>query len=1308
MQPTTVLFLTADPMRVQPLQLGEECRLIEDRIRAAKYRDRIRFRSRWAARPDDLLQALNEDAPAILHFSGHGRGTQGLCFQSEDGSVLHVSAESLEQVICAAGAGVAVVILSACFSEVQARALVAHIPCVIGMSGAIEDERAIRYAGAFYRALAFGRSVANAHEQGLAALALHPASGRARDSQSGDAQPADAAPGAVVPKLLTRLGIDAECIHIVDVMTARRRCEIHIKATLGEFNADVIARVTEVLREVTGDLTLEILEVNAGSVRLTVSLSSDAAATLVRMRRDGELDEICGFEVTDLFEPRETEEEEVVVEKVEQPRPAPVSDGLVIPIDGRSAASGRGGPGGHDRASRSIAEARAAAPRSRRGARPAVIAAALPILAAAGWLIYQRAAPRSEPFTSDPVAVSDRPSAFEALAPRRSLEARVTVPGPDRYRPYDTLRSSEPARAEAISHARLGELERRGDLHTYGVALLLAGYSEEAARSLARAPRSPDVDVDRAAALLAAGSHGELVQALELLDGVLATHPRHGAAAWNRALVLARLELPLGAAKSFAEVAALGEPGWSDDARVRAAKLRAASAAAEKSWREAWAAGSRLIATGTPLPAGTARAHPGVIRLFFYDAVRAAPSRARVLALRPLAVELDGIYGGGALAALVDRVSGADFAVRAPLAATYRSIAIDDAKVEGEARARFLAALHRAGGNAADILLGALVQLREAQRNLGELRALADATRDPWFVALAAHEEAKRDFAAGDYLRAEARLVTALAAARAARISYRTTLLALELANVRGRIHHLPEARLAAQEALDRARGGAEWESERQALESLAEILRLGHEIPLARALIGELLERELVEREGERASGATPRESECTRLRYAHLALASLHMMKQEHDSARGELARVPSCDEPPLLQSVLILDDLQRLGGAPGETARLRSSLDAMRAAGDLTPGQRVWADEVEGRFVLATDRARGEALLREVIAKVDVIGSDEQAARKARADAYSSLILESGRRDEPGRALALMAEEIGGAEPERCAVGVAAGDRLLVVARDASGKLWRRDAPAPPLPVPDTVQLVPDDLRLALADCPVVAVFARPPVQGTPRLLPPSIAWSYHLRGAPPSGETIAPSSLIVSDVVQPPDLARLAPWSQADAPGGPPRIELSGSRATPAVVLEAAARATEIELDVHGIVDLNVSDASYLVLSPDADGKYALTAAEIAATRLHGAPLVILAACHAATVAPYLYEPWGLPLAFIRAGARAVLATPGVVEDAQAGAFFGAVRARVRAGQPPAAALRDERMAWIRNSPESWVRDVMVFEPERRLP
>lgn len=210
LEPSTVLFLASNPALVPALELGEECRAIEEKIRAARFRDQIRFRSRWAARPDDLLQALNEEAPSVLHFSGHGFGDHGLCFQAKDGSALQVGADGLAQVIRAVGASVMVVVLNACYSEVQAQALVAQVPCVVGMPDAIGDAAAITYAASFYRALAFGKSVANAHEQGLAALALHRTSGQTRDVQG-----AEAAPRAPTPTLLSRPDIDADLVYIV-------------------------------------------------------------------------------------------------------------------------------------------------------------------------------------------------------------------------------------------------------------------------------------------------------------------------------------------------------------------------------------------------------------------------------------------------------------------------------------------------------------------------------------------------------------------------------------------------------------------------------------------------------------------------------------------------------------------------------------------------------------------------------------------------------------------------------------------------------------------------------------------------------------------------------------------------------------------------------------------------------------------------------------------------------------------------------------------------------------------------------------
>lgn len=170
---SVVLYLAANPSDLTALRLDVECREISDALRSGPHRDRLVLTARWAARADDLLRALVDEAPQALHFSGHGEGEGGLAFVGDDGTAQPVSGAALAQVMAAAGGSVRLVLLNACYSAVQATALSAHVPCVIGTTRAVTDAGAARYSAALYRALAAGRSVANAHAQGLAALALH-------------------------------------------------------------------------------------------------------------------------------------------------------------------------------------------------------------------------------------------------------------------------------------------------------------------------------------------------------------------------------------------------------------------------------------------------------------------------------------------------------------------------------------------------------------------------------------------------------------------------------------------------------------------------------------------------------------------------------------------------------------------------------------------------------------------------------------------------------------------------------------------------------------------------------------------------------------------------------------------------------------------------------------------------------------------------------------------------------------------------------------------------------------------------------
>ena len=165
---------------------------------------------------------------------------------------------------------------------------------------------------------------------------------------------------------------------------------------------------------------------------------------------------------------------------------------------------------------------------------------------------------------------------------------------------------------------------------------------------------------------------------------------------------------------------------------------------------------------------------------------------------------------------------------------------------------------------------------------------------------------------------------------------------------------------------------------------------------------------------------------------------------------------------------------------------------------------------------------------------------------------------------------------------------------------------------------------------------------------------------------------------------------------------EAPGQAALLELSGAQASPSRLLAEMPRATEIEIHAHGIYRPELFDAPFIALSPDAEGRYALDMSAIRKVRLERAPVVVLAACGTVRSGPPLHEPFGLPAAFIEAGASAVLAADVAIPDS-AGAFFEAVRRRIRSGALPAVALRDERAKWSAgSSQEAWVQHVFLFE------
>jgi CHAT domain-containing protein len=197
MQTIKVLFLAANPTSTNRLAIDEEMRAIEQKVRAAEYRDVLVFQSNWAVQPDDLLQLLNQHRPQMVHFSGHG-GHEGLRLAGNDGQSRLVTTQALKALFTTLKDNIRLVFLNACYSHEQAQALVSSIDCVIGMKESIHDDAALVFASSFYRAIGFGRSIQEAFDQGRTALLLE---GIAEED---------------IPKLLVKEGIDPHQIMLIE------------------------------------------------------------------------------------------------------------------------------------------------------------------------------------------------------------------------------------------------------------------------------------------------------------------------------------------------------------------------------------------------------------------------------------------------------------------------------------------------------------------------------------------------------------------------------------------------------------------------------------------------------------------------------------------------------------------------------------------------------------------------------------------------------------------------------------------------------------------------------------------------------------------------------------------------------------------------------------------------------------------------------------------------------------------------------------------------------------------------------------
>jgi hypothetical protein len=123
-------------------------------------------------RVDDLRRGLLDHSPRYVHFAGHGEGANGILVENDQGEAVEIPNDALAGLFELSAESVDCVLLNTCCSEVQADAIVKHIPYVIGMRDSISDDAALAFAVGFYDALGARRSVEEAFKFGCNAIAL--------------------------------------------------------------------------------------------------------------------------------------------------------------------------------------------------------------------------------------------------------------------------------------------------------------------------------------------------------------------------------------------------------------------------------------------------------------------------------------------------------------------------------------------------------------------------------------------------------------------------------------------------------------------------------------------------------------------------------------------------------------------------------------------------------------------------------------------------------------------------------------------------------------------------------------------------------------------------------------------------------------------------------------------------------------------------------------------------------------------------------------------------------------------------------
>jgi cellulose synthase operon protein C len=861
------------------------------------------------------------------------------------------------------------------------------------------------------------------------------------------------------------------------------------------------------------------------------------------------------------------------------------------------------------------------------------------------------------------------PQVAMVLAPTRSVEVMLSGPSFAQHRPYEALRGD--VRRESFPLATMAELEKQGRTADLFSAFIVAGNFDRAAEL---ASSSAVTFADRAALALV---NNDAEAALVFLYDSLRENPTDIATQWNLGLAAAKLGLWRTSHLAFSRVASSSQKGWAEEAKQRALASQAEVDNMDANLKAFQALGDRLLsgdATAT-ITQQHVNLYPANSRFIFYDAVRMTHSDDDIAHLQSLAVLLDQQSASTAASDALQRASKS-ITARAKWIDGYRSLR--DGRFSAEQSNAWWSQLKNAGPGVDDLQLGASILLGKLTE-LPTLQARVFAWHDAWFNLLLARLSALQQRDPISALR------SVLLQCPKTGLELRCAALALSLAEALLDAGLDEQAEIPSNQAVQWFQRAGSPNNASNAQAFRADIWRLRGRNARARAEFAEL--------------ALNPRD--CATARYAAVGQANLALSDGDWQGVRQALPVMPvpsDCQRGVDMIGVSTAVDLARRTGRADDVTVAQRWIVGAQQSTDVS---------LHDLATVASARLRGPSGDDELRTWVSHSDQSPDASRQPfaaglRAWSYATLLSNAGALKTWNEVLKLGQQESSVKLDQSCHMVASLDDDLLTVAMHAGDFTDGTQVHVSAQQLGGgLLKLLPSSWLQRWRPCTTINVVARPPLHGRADLMPADRPWQFIGQGSSAALAT-APSfdtRLLVAEPKQSTDSSALPALTSMSDSYKDFTTVLTGNDANSKRVLAALSDANYVELHVHGVATAN-ADTAKLLLSPDDNGDSVLTARQIRSAKLRGQPIVILAACRAAIIAPHLRQRWSLPDAFLAAGARAVIATDLPIPDLAARRFFAALRAKLRAGASPAASVAVLRAEAL-EADKMWSSHVMVF-------